>query len=61
VGILYAKNAKRLVVGVAPGPYADLFKYAIALSLEKKGYQIGFYEFSDYVQPNLALANKWLR
>ncbi|HBE79972.1 MAG TPA: metal ABC transporter substrate-binding protein [Firmicutes bacterium] len=55
---LYAKNAKQLVVGVAPGPYADLFKYAIAPSLEKEGYKISFYEFSDYVQPNLALANK---
>lgn len=57
-GTLYAKNAKKLVVGVAPGPYADLFKYAITPLLEKKGYKISFYEFSDYVQPNLALSNK---
>lgn len=55
---LAAKTPKKLLVGAAPGPYGDLFKYAIAPVLEKKGYQIELREFSDYVQPNLALANR---
>lgn len=53
-----AKNEKKLLVGTAPGPYSDLFKAAIAPILEKKGYRVELREFSDYVQPNLALANK---
>ncbi|WP_392552637.1 MetQ/NlpA family ABC transporter substrate-binding protein [Orbus wheelerorum] len=52
------KNENKLVVGVAAGPYGDMFKKAIAPSLEKKGYQIEIREFSDYVQPNIALDNK---
>ena len=53
----FAEN-KHLIIGVAPGPYDDLFKQAIAPSLEKKGYSVEIKEFSDYVQPNLALSNK---
>ncbi|MDD2383802.1 MAG: MetQ/NlpA family ABC transporter substrate-binding protein [Sulfurospirillaceae bacterium] len=56
-GNAYA-DAKHLVIGISPGPYGDLFKQAIAPSLEKKGYSISIKEFSDYVQPNLALSNK---
>lgn len=48
---------KTIVFGVAPGPYGDLIKTAIQPGLEKKGYKVVFKEFSDYVQPNLALAN----
>lgn len=48
---------KTIVFGVAPGPYGDLIKTAIQPSLEKKGYKVVLKEFSDYVQPNLALAN----
>lgn len=54
---LAAKDAKELIVGVAPGPYGDLFKRAIKPGLEKKGYKVEIKEFSDYVQPNLALSN----
>lgn len=46
-----------IVFGVAPGPYGDLIKTAIQPGLEKKGYKVVLKEFSDYVQPNLALAN----
>lgn len=46
-----------IVWGVAPGPYGDLIKQAIQPGLEAKGYKIKFREFSDYVQPNLALNN----
>ncbi|MDR3481466.1 MAG: MetQ/NlpA family ABC transporter substrate-binding protein [Burkholderiaceae bacterium] len=48
---------KTIVFGVAPGPYGDLIKAAIQPGLEKKGYRVVLKEFSDYVQPNLALAN----
>jgi D-methionine transport system substrate-binding protein len=51
------KDTKELKVGVAPGPYGDLFKKAIKPGLEKKGYKVEIKEFSDYVQPNLALSN----
>jgi D-methionine transport system substrate-binding protein len=54
---LAAIPEKNIVVGVAPGPYGDLFKKAIQPGLEKKGYKVEIKEFSDYVQPNLALAN----
>ncbi|MBM7867690.1 metal ABC transporter substrate-binding protein [Heliobacterium gestii] len=55
-----ADPQKKLVFGVAPGPYGDMIKKAIQPSLEKKGYTVEVKEFSDYVQPNLALANKEL-
>ncbi len=45
-----------LKVGVCAGPYGDMFTQAIQPSLEKKGYKIELVEFSDYVQPNKALA-----
>jgi D-methionine transport system substrate-binding protein len=48
---------KTIVFGVAPGPYIDLLKIAVQPGLEKKGYKVVYKEFSDYVQPNLALAN----
>ena len=49
---------KKLLVGVAPGPYGDLFTKAVKPDLEKRGYSVEVKEFSDYVQPNLALAGK---
>jgi len=56
-GTVFAEN-KHLIIGISPGPYGDLFKQAIAPSLAQKGYTIEVKEFSDYVQPNIALANK---
>jgi len=52
------KNSKNIVIGVCPGPYGDMVRKAIAPALEKKGYKVETKEFSDYVQPNKALANK---
>ena len=46
-----------LRVGFCPGPYSDMWKTAIAPQLEEKGYKFDYIEFSDYVQPNNALAN----
>jgi len=50
-------KSETIIFGVAPGPYGDLVKYAIQPELEKKGYKVEYRQFSDYVQPNLALAN----
>ncbi|MEA9390600.1 MetQ/NlpA family ABC transporter substrate-binding protein [Acerihabitans sp. TG2] len=50
-------DPKTLVFGVAPGPYGDMVKQAIKPELVKKGYKVDVREFSDYVQPNVALAN----
>lgn len=47
---------KVLKVGVCAGPYGDMFAEAIQPSLEEKGYTVEIVEFSDYVQPNKALA-----
>ena len=49
---------KQLVFGFSPGPYSDLFKIGIQPELEKKGYSIKIIEFTDWVTPNIALANK---
>lgn len=43
-------------VGVCAGPYGDMFKDAIEPALEEEGYSVEITEFSDYVQPNNALA-----
>lgn len=52
------ESSKSIKVGFCPGPYSDMFKEAIQPSLEDKGYKIEIVEFSDYVQPNKALASK---
>ncbi|MDI3257097.1 MAG: MetQ/NlpA family ABC transporter substrate-binding protein [Kyrpidia sp.] len=49
---------KEIRVGFSPGPYADQFRKGIQPYLEKKGYTIRIMEFSDWIQPNFALANK---
>jgi D-methionine transport system substrate-binding protein len=54
---LQAQAGRTLTFGFVPGPYSELFKTAVQPSLVKKGYRIQIREFSDYVQPDLALAN----
>jgi D-methionine transport system substrate-binding protein len=54
---LRAQAGKTLTFGFVPGPYSDLFKTAVQPGLVKKGYRIQIREFSDYVQPDLALGN----
>jgi len=58
IGNIQAQNGKTLTFGFAPGPYSDLFKLGIKPGLEKKGYKIEIKEFTDWVTPNTALANK---
>lgn len=48
---------KEVIFGVAPGPYGDMVQKAIKPGLEEKGYKVSVREFTDYIQPNKALAD----
>jgi len=50
-------DKKEIRFGATAGPYADQVRYGIKPLLEKRGYKVTIVEFSDYVQPNLALAD----
>lgn len=52
-----AETSKEITIGVSPGPYGDMVKQAIKPEMAKKGYTVTVREFSDYIQPNLALSN----
>lgn len=49
---------KEVIFGVAPGPYGDMILKAIKPGLEEKGYTVSVRDFTDYIQPNQALANE---
>ncbi len=53
-----ATTSKNIKIGVCPGPYGDMVNQAIAPYLKKHGYTVQLVQFSDYVQPNQALASK---
>lgn len=48
---------KEIKFGATAGPYSDMATQAIKPFLEEKGYNVEVIEFSDYVQPNIALDN----
>ena len=48
---------KNVTIGATSGPYSDMVSNAIKPILEKKGYKVKVIEFSDYIQPNIALGN----
>nr|AAF42630.1 outer membrane lipoprotein GNA1946 [Neisseria meningitidis]AAF42646.1 outer membrane lipoprotein GNA1946 [Neisseria meningitidis] len=47
---------KEIVFGTTVGDFGDMVKEQIQPELEKKGYTVELVEFTDYVRPNLALA-----
>lgn len=47
---------KEIVFGTTVGDFGDMVKQQIQAELEKKGYTVKLVEFTDYVRPNLALA-----
>lgn len=49
-----ANAAETLKIGASPVPHADILK-VVQPELAKKGIDLKIIEFSDYVQPNLAL------
>lgn len=54
--VLHAREANEIVIGTSAGPYADQVKHGIKPILERQGYKVKVVEFSDYIQPNFALA-----
>lgn len=52
-----SSSEKSLTIGATSGPYSDMVQKAIKPILEEKGYTVKVVEFSDYIQPNLALGN----
>jgi D-methionine transport system substrate-binding protein len=50
-------DSKSIKLGATAGPYSDMLSKAIIPQLEEKGYEVELVEFSDYVQPNVALDN----
>lgn len=60
-GVLTGCGAKsnKLVIGASPSPHAEILKEVQSI-LKEKGIELEIKEFSDYVQPNLALEDKSL-
>lgn len=56
--VALAKDAHKdtIVFGATVGDHADMFKAAVKPTLEKEGYKVKVIEFTDYIRPNLALA-----
>ncbi len=52
-------QSKKLVVGASPSPHAEILKEVQSV-LKEKGYELEIKEFTDYVQPNLAVQDKTL-
>ncbi|WP_200860198.1 MetQ/NlpA family ABC transporter substrate-binding protein [Pseudobdellovibrio exovorus] len=51
-----AAKKQNITIGATVGDFADLVKHGLRPQLEKKGYKVKLVEFTDYVTPNLALA-----
>lgn len=49
-------NKDTITFGATVGDHADMFKGGVKQTLEKDGYKVKVIEFTDYVRPNLALA-----
>ncbi|MGL6072133.1 MetQ/NlpA family ABC transporter substrate-binding protein [Craterilacuibacter sp.] len=47
---------KSIVIGTTVGDFGDMVKLSIKPQLEKQGYSVKLVEFTDYVRPNLGLA-----
>lgn len=45
---------EEIVVGASPAPHAEILEAAVK-AMEEKGYKLVIKEYTDYVQPNLAL------
>lgn len=50
-------HAETLRVGVTPGPHAEVMEVVAEIAAEEYGLTIEILEFSDYVVPNVALAD----
>jgi D-methionine transport system substrate-binding protein len=50
------KDSKEIVIGATPSPHAEILGIAKE-ELEKEGWKVTIKEYSDYIQPNVALAS----
>lgn len=55
-GLAHAQAKKELTIGTTAGSNIEVLRRGIQPQLEQKGYKVKLVEFSDYVQPNHALA-----
>lgn len=55
--LLYEGEGEVITVGASSGPFADMASFALKPVLEEQGYSVEVIEYSDYIQPNNALAN----
>lgn len=46
----------KIVIGTTEGDFADMVRNQVKSSLEAQGYEVELIAFTDYVRPNLALA-----
>lgn len=55
--LLYEDEGEVITIGASSGPFADMASFALKPVLEEQGYVVEVVEYSDYIQPNNALAN----
>lgn len=55
--LLYEDEGEVITIGASSGPFADMASFALKPVLEEQGYSVEIVEYSDYIQPNNALAN----
>ncbi|MBU5617529.1 hypothetical protein KPY62_10595 [Psychrobacter sp. TAE2020] len=48
---------KKIIIGTTEGDFADMVRNQVKGSLEAQGYEVELITFTDYVRPNLALAD----
>lgn len=51
------QDRQEIVIGTTVGDFADMVTDSIKPQLEAKGYKVRLVEFTDYVSPNIALAD----
>lgn len=51
-----AADKKEVVFGATVGDFSDIITESVKPQLEQKGYTVKLIQFTDYVQPNIALA-----
>lgn len=47
----------KIIIGTTEGDFADMVRNQVKSSLEAQGYEVELIPFTDYVRPNLALAD----
>lgn len=50
-------NKDKIVIGTTEGDFADMVRNQVKKTLEDEGYDVELVTFTDYVRPNLALAD----